>query len=300
MCSFITIAAWAEFCEKCGNEIGANAAFCRKCGAKVIREPVVKPQNSTEKAVKTPKESIVSKHWTNSIGMKFCLIPEGSFMMGSPESEARRETDEGPQHQVTISKSFYMGQSEVTQKEYEEIMGNNPSNFKGNNLPVEIVSWNDAKEFCRKLSLKDGKTYRLPTEAEWEYACRADTNLAFHFGNRLDASKANFDGNKPYGIASTGVNLQKTAEVGSFKANAWGLNDMHGNVSEWCEDYYVSDYYENSEKIDPQGPSSGTFRVCRGGGWSYDAGDIRSAYRSAYKPTEAYYDIGFRVILVEK
>ena len=168
---------------------------------------------------------------TNGLGMKFVRIKAGTFMMGSPKDEVDRY-NHVTQHRVTLSKDFYMQTTEVTQGQWEAVMGNKPSYFKGTNLPVETVSWNEVQEFISKLNAKDEGTYRLPSEAEWEYAARAGTETPFGIGNGqdLDSSQANVDGNHPYGNGKKGVDREKTTVVGSFKPNAWGLYDMHGNV----------------------------------------------------------------------
>jgi formylglycine-generating enzyme required for sulfatase activity/serine/threonine protein kinase len=235
---------------------------------------------------------------TNSIGMKLVFIPAGGFVMGSPSSESQRDNDEGPQHKVTISKSFYMGIYEVTQEQYQAVMGNNRSYFKGENLPAERVSWNDAVEFCKKLSRKEGKTYRLPTEAEWEYACRAGTTTPFNTGETISTECANYYGNYTYGNGHKGLYRQKTTPVGSFSPNAFGLYDMHGNVWEWCQDRYDSKYYSNSPTVDPQGPSKGQYRVLRGGSWLNTWG-CRSALRFKDKPNKRGGDFGFRVVSLD-
>jgi formylglycine-generating enzyme required for sulfatase activity/serine/threonine protein kinase len=236
---------------------------------------------------------------TNSIGMKLVWIPAGEFMMGSPSNEQGRHSDEGPQHKVTISKGFYMGIYEVTQAQWQAVMGSNPSNFKGNNLPVERVCWDDAVEFCEKLSRKEGKTYRLPTEAEWEYACRAGTATPFHTGGTISTDQANYDGDYTYGNGRKGIDRQKTIEVGSFSTNAFGLYDMHGNVLEWCSDWYDEKYYSKSPAIDPQGPSSGSSRVLRGGSWNGYPRYCRSAYRLRLSPVSRGINFGFRVVLLD-
>jgi formylglycine-generating enzyme len=243
---------------------------------------------------------------TNSIGMKLVRIPAGKFVMGSPANEAERDPEE-LEHEVHITKPFYMGAHEVTQAQLERTMFKSKSHFSGPDLPAEQVRWKEAVEFCEKLSnlaaeRKAGRSYRLPTEAEWEYACRAGTKTAFHHGDDLSAAQANFNGNHPFGKAAKGPYLQKTAPVGSYAANAWGLFDMHGNVSEWCSDWYDPDYYKTSPKEDPTGPAKGVvdtgfnefFRVVRGGCWHDEARACRSAYRFRLQPTEPYRLVGER------
>jgi len=166
----------------------------------------------------------------NGVKMVLCWIPAGEFMMGSPENETERDSDEGPQHKVRISSGFWMGKYEVTQRQYRQLMGDNPSWFKnaGPDAPVENVTWHEATNFCAKLQARlpselKGRTVRLPTEAEWEYACRAGTKTAFHYGDSLDSNMANFNGNYPYGSGKKGVYRETTVKVGSFKPNAWGL-----------------------------------------------------------------------------
>jgi formylglycine-generating enzyme required for sulfatase activity len=241
----------------------------------------------------------------------FVRINGGTFTMGSPASESGRYDDEGPQHQVTVS-SFYMGKYEVTQKEYQAVMGKNPSNFKGDNLPVERVSWFDAVNYCNKRSVKEGLSpaytvkgknitwnkdmngYRLPTEAEWEYACRAGTTTPYSTGNNITTNQANYDGNFSYNNNAKGTYRNKTTEVGSFTPNAWGLYDMHGNVWEWCWDWYGS--YSATAQTDPSGASSGTYRVRRGGNWYNFALHLRSVSRGYDTPTYRYDELGFRLV----
>ncbi|MEH2434535.1 MAG: SUMF1/EgtB/PvdO family nonheme iron enzyme [Nostoc sp.] len=177
----------------------------------------------------------------NGITLEMVQIPGGTFTMGSPEREADRYENESPQHQVKVS-GFFMGKYAVTQAQYQAVMGNNPSNFKGEKRPVEQVSWDEAVEFCEKLSQKTGNTYRLPSEAEWEYACRAGTTTPFYFGETITTDLVNYDGNYPYGSAPKGEYREQTTDVGKFPPNSFGLYDMHGNVWEWCEgqDLYTS------------------------------------------------------------
>jgi uncharacterized protein (TIGR02996 family) len=253
----------------------------------------------------------------NSIGMKLVPIPAGTFLMGSPEGEAGRSDNEGPQHEVEISKPFYMSVFPVTQGQWQQVMGNNPSWFSktggGNDevkgmdtrdFPVETVSWNDADDFCRTLSelpaeKMAGRTYRLPTEAEWEYACRggATTYQVFHFGNSLSSAQANFAVNYLYGGVDRSNWLNRTCKVGSYKANPIGLYDMHGNVQECCSDWYGEDYYKSSLRRDPLGPGSGSYRVIRGGSWINYSWFCRSAQRYDFEPAARNYYIGFRVAI---
>jgi formylglycine-generating enzyme required for sulfatase activity len=283
---------------------------------------------SQAQTAKKPAAKGWGKEITNSIGMKLVRIPKGTFTMGSPASEKHRGTDE-QQHEVEITKDFWLGIHEVTQKQFKTVMGYNPSCFSSdgtgrpgvtygawkpaeskdkvagqdaNVFPVENVSWDEAKEFCEKLSAqpaekRSGRLYRLPTEAEREYACRAGTKTVFHFGNSLSSKQANFDGDKPYG-AEEGPRLGRTCKVGSYKPNAWGLHDMHGNVWEWCADWYDEDYYGKSPRRDPQGPGSGSFRVSRGGCWQFHGQYCRSAFRTGVVPEGRNEGVGFRVALV--
>jgi formylglycine-generating enzyme required for sulfatase activity len=250
---------------------------------------------------------------TNSIGMKLAPIPAGKFLMGSPPTEAERDPEE-LQHEVVITRPFYLGVHEVTQGQYERVMGRNPSFFSAKNgggpdHPVEQMQWKEAVAFCAQMSAlpaekEAGRVYRLPTEAEWEYACRAGTTTPFHFGTALSSAQANYNGNYPYGGAARGPYLRRTAKVGSYPANAWGLHDMHGNVWEWCQDWYDPNYYKHSPKEDPKGPEKGVlptgfgadcFLVVRGGCWLDEACGCRSAYRHRLMPSDPYRWTGFRV-----
>ena len=235
----------------------------------------------------------------NSIGIEFASIPAGKFLMGSPATEKERSPNE-TQHEVTLTQGFWMGVYEVTQAQYEQVMGKNPSEFKGATLPVETVSYKDALAFCKKLSdlpaeKAAGRKYRLPTEAEWEYCCRAGTSTPFHFGNELNGTQANCDGNNPYGTTKKGPYLEKTSPVGSYPANAWGLYDMHGNVWEWCQDRYDSS--PKQSVTDPRGPEVGSICVSRGGSWYNEAAGCRSANRYWYDPSIRNSGVGFRLAL---
>ena len=233
------------------------------------------------------------KHFTNSLGMKFVWISPGNFMMGSPKEEKERDANE-TQHKVTLTKGFYMGVHLVTQEQWQAVMGKNPSHFKGEKtLPVENVTWEDCQEFIKKLREKDKNPYRLPTESEWEYSCRAGTKTPFHFGETIFTDQANYNGNHTYGNGKKGKDRKKTTPVGSFPANAWGLFDTHGNLWEWCQDW-LGDYPQN-DVADPQGPNEGQYRVLRGGSGVNSPLTCRSACRHRLEPGFRGNVIGLRV-----
>jgi formylglycine-generating enzyme required for sulfatase activity len=242
---------------------------------------------------------------SNSIGMTFALIPSGKFTMGSNEAEPGRREHEGPEHEVTITQPFYLGILPVTQGQYDRVTGRHPAHFSkhhggGPDYPVETVSWHDAEAFCQKLSLLadeeiHGRAYRLPTEAEWEYACRAGTVTPFSCGEKLTPKDAHYASAGAF--AKTG-GTGKTSPAGSLPANPWGLHDMHGNVQEWVQDWYDEYYYFDSPKDDPQGPAKGNLKVTRGGCWVMFANDCRSAARRPHAPDSPSNAIGFRVVLV--
>jgi formylglycine-generating enzyme required for sulfatase activity len=253
------------------------------------------------------KEEVVkeeNKEIRNSIGMKLVRIPAGKFRMGSAKRALRYE-NETPQHDVEISRPFYLGVCEVTQKQYRMIMGKNPSRFcasgegkdkvagqQTEDFPVENVSWDDAVAFCKKLSALAaekvaGRVYRLPTEAEWEYSCRggAPSPAPFHFGRFLPVKQANY----------RDTALGRPCPVGSYEKNGFGLCDMHGNVWEWCSDRYGDNYYANSPVRDPQGPPGVGHRVIRGGAWTRGVQSCRSTYRGRRPAAQREGDLGFRV-----
>jgi len=238
-----------------------------------------------------PKKSIA-----NSLGMEFVYIQPGTFMMGSPSNESGRDNDE-KQHRLTLTKGFYMQTTEVTQGQWKAVMGSNPSYFKncGDNCPVEEVSWKDIQQFIRKLNQRESSgTYRLPTEAEWEYAARAGTDTPFFFGRCLSTDQANYDGNNPLSGCSKGEYRKRTISVASFRTNSWGLYDMHGNVWEWCQDWFGE--YPSSSVTNPTGPSGGSRRVVRGGSWLNHARVCRSADRYSDAPGRRYAELGFRLL----
>ena len=223
---------------------------------------------------------------TNSIGMRFRLVPAGSFMMGASPDDGEADVSENPRHRVEITKHFYIGVHVVTQELYERVTEKNPSEFKGADRPVELVSWNDAVEFCRRLSEMTGENYRLPTEAEWEYAFRAGTETKYYWGDNMDSDYAWHDDN------SGG----ETHSVGQKHPNAWGMYDMSGNVWEWCQDWFDENYYSRSPAQDPVGPESGTSRVVRGGSWYNYPKSMRSSSRFGFRPDKGNHYIGFRVV----
>lgn len=221
--------------------------------------------------------------------LEMALIPAGTFMMGSPDTEQKRYSHEGPQHQVTITKPFYMGKYEITQAQWKAVMGNNPSTYKGNNLPVDTVSWEDCQTFIQKLNGLGQGTFRLSTEAEWEYACRAGSTTAFYWGE--DSSFTEIANYAWYGDYPNG----QTHEVGLKRPNAWGLYDMSGNLFEWCQDWYGN--YSSSAQIDPTGAVSGSYHVVRGCSWINYPEELRSAYRSYGGPGYWGFCVGFRIVL---
>jgi len=232
------------------------------------------------------------------VTMEFVWVPPGSFLMGSPSGERERGEDEEPQHEVRIGRGFWLGRYEMTQATFQAVTGGNRSQVKGERRPVENVSWNEVQGFIERLNAPlRGSPYRLPTEAEWEYACRAGSTTAFNTGHCISTEQANYDGDRPYAGCYSGRDLGATAEVGRYIANAWGLHDMHGNVCEWCADRYDARYYEVSPATDPSGPSGGDpGRVHRGGGWKGDGDGCRSAHRNGNNPDRRGGHIGFRLV----
>ncbi|NEO83066.1 MAG: SUMF1/EgtB/PvdO family nonheme iron enzyme [Spirulina sp. SIO3F2] len=234
----------------------------------------------------------------SGVTLELVAIPGGMFMMGAPGSEAKSLDRERPQHQVTVQ-PLYLGRYAVTQAQYEALMGENPAHFKGQNRPVEQVYWDDAQNFCQYLSQRTEHQFRLPSEAEWEYACRAGTTTPFYFGETITTDQANYDGNYTYGNASKGKYREQTTDVGSFPPNAFGLYDMHGNVWEWCEDVYHDSY--NSAPTDGSAWLEGSendnrSRVLRGGSWCGSPGVCRSAVRYSITRDYIFVTVGFRVV----
>jgi formylglycine-generating enzyme len=316
----------AEWYKRAQPEAKGLAAKMIEARLQEIEKPAKSASNGEAKLA----AGALEKRFTNTIGMKLNLIHAGTFVMGSPDSEAGRSIE--TQHRVKISKPFYMGVYDVTRGEFAKFVAETKyqtdaeKNGKGSigydadgkfsfkleyiwrspglfgnqqtdNHPVVSVSWADANAFCDWLSKKEGKKYRLPTEAEWEYACRAGTKTPYYFGTSLNGDKANCNGTQPFGTAMKGPYVKCTTPVGSYKPNAFGLYDLHGNVGQWCADWFEPDYYLNSPPNDPQGPNAGVARVVRGGGWSNSAMNCRSAFRSNLTPIFALTTVGFRVVL---
>jgi uncharacterized protein (TIGR02996 family) len=226
--------------------------------------------------------------------MTFAWIGPGSFLMGSPEQEQYRGDDE-QRHRVTLTRGFWLATHLVTQAQWRVVLRKDPSRFKGRDRPVDNVSWEDCREFCARLGQLTGRRFRLPSEAEWEWACRAGTTTPFFFGPTISADQANYDGNYTYGGGKKGVRRGQTTPVGGFPPNAWGVTDMHGNVYEWCADWYGG--YPAGDGTDPPGAEGGDARVVRGGCWCCIPDSCRSAVRHSYAPTSPNYLFGCRAVL---
>jgi uncharacterized protein (TIGR02996 family) len=254
--------------------------------------------------------------FTNSVGMRLAFVPPGQFRMGSPARGEPRRMDDETLHPVRITRGFWLGVHAVTQAEFRAVTRRAPAHHGPRRLPeegidhgrfpVENVSWVEAVAFCNRLSQRRdeaaaGRAYRLPTEAEWEYACRAglSTREPFHYGASLQAGQANFDCRYPYPpvgeVEADEEYLGRPCEVGRYVPNAFGLHDMHGNVDEWCHDWYGADYYEESPADDPRGPDEGHQRIIRGGSWRGQGEDARAAVRIGYDPEGHFSHVGFRV-----
>ncbi len=266
--------------------------------------PIIRSQNRSAQFFREDRLTLAA----DQLPLDMVYIPPGTFLMGSPEDELERSDNERPQHEVTFAESFFMGRYPVTQAQWRAVaalpqsnqeLDSDPSAFKGDNRPVEQVSWDDAMEFCHRLAKATGRPYRLPSEAEWEYACRAGTTTAFHFGETITPDLANYDGNYSYGEGPQGVYRNETTPVSHFDiANRFGLSDMHGNAWEWCSDpwndnYEVASIDGTSWKI--LGAFESNLRVLRGGSWFSSPGNCRSAWRFRYARVDRYDDLGFRL-----
>ncbi|MGF1513929.1 MAG: formylglycine-generating enzyme family protein [Elainellaceae cyanobacterium] len=272
----------------------------------VVEFSVVTVTNSGEIAnVERKNAPYRTEDLGNGLGLEMISIAADTFTMGSSPDEENREDDEGPQHQVTVP-AFEMGKYQVTQAQWRAIaslpkvnqdLEADPSRFKGDNRPVEQISWNDAVEFCDRLSQQTEREYRLPSEAEWEYACRAGTTTPFNFGETITPDLANYNGNYTYGSGPKGVYRQETTDVGSFSPNAFGLYDMHGNLYDWCLDHW-HDNYEGAPADGSAWIEGGdsSRKLLRGGSWYVDPWYCRSADRGWYDADFRYYNVGFRVV----
>ena len=227
-------------------------------------------------------------------GIELVRIPAGEFWMGSPEDERGREPGER-RHRVRITRAFDLGRTEVTQDQWSKLMGTRPSHFRDcGSCPVEEVNWHEARQFLKRLSELSGAVFRLPTEAEWEYACRAGTATPFSTGENLTTSQANYDGRYPYDGFAPGLFRHRTTPAGTFPPNPWGLLDMHGNVWEWCEDDFCP--YGGGAAVDPIGACGSPRKVIRGGSWYFNADSARSALRYTHRPADRGFSLGFRVV----
>lgn len=278
--------AEAEAAKAEAEQAKTEAAEAKARAAELERKlaEIASAEMKAEEEAATGKQGDITVD--NFTGMRLAYVPGGCFMMGSSVDDKDHQEDEGPVHKVCVD-SFWMGQYEVTQGQWEKVMGANPSKFKkGGNYPVENVSWNDAQDFVKKLNSRTGKNYRLPTEAEWEYACRADGSGKYCGGDEIDA------------VAWHAKNSGKaTHAVGGKKANAFGLHDMSGNVYEWCADWYDSGYYASSVKSNPAGSDEGGYRVLRGGSFLFNPQYCRAVDRNHNTPETRFDIIGFRLVL---
>jgi formylglycine-generating enzyme required for sulfatase activity len=281
--------------------------------ARLDQQPRVEPK---EKAAGTPLDDsrrAGDERDDNALKLKLCWCPAGMFRMGSPAGEVDHVPNEGPVD-VALSRGFWMGKTEVTQSQWQKVMGTGLRDQKrkggtgeirgeGPNHPMYFVTYTEATGFCRKLTASEravgrlpaGWDYRLPTDGQWEYACRAGTTTATAFGDRLGSDQANFAGDRPYNGAPPGPDHRATVSVGSYRPNAWGVLDMHGNVWEWCRDWYADSLAGGR---DPEGPPSGAVRLNRGGAWCNVGAACRSASRAGLGPESRYDFLGFRVARV--
>ncbi|WP_287640308.1 formylglycine-generating enzyme family protein [Accumulibacter sp.] len=282
---------------------GQHSYLIRRVERPVWAQEIGRDAHGLYAIVEIPGQARKASAGAKAVVQRLRYIEAGHFRMGSPESEPERYDDEGPQHSVTLSAGFWLADTACTQALWETVMGKNPSYFKlkrggGPRHPVEQVSWNDVQRFLRTLEQRlPGAIASLPSEAEWEYACRAGTSTAFHFGDQITPEQVNYDGNYPYAGGRKGLYRESTVPVGSLPANAWGLYEMHGNVWEWCADGRRT--YAGRDETDPRGPEGEGVagRALRGGAWYDDAWNARSANRDAYAPDSASRDDGFRFAL---
>ncbi len=275
-----------------------------------IKQQISKRQQELQNLLQSSSTPVANQSFIEDLGfdvkLEMVYISGGTFLMGAPESEEGSSDDERPQHYVTV-KPFYMGKYTITQEQWEKVVYScptvknwldpHPSYFKGDKLPVEQVSWHDAVEFCARLSKKTGRQYRLPSEAEWEYACRAGSAKPFAFGDTITTDVVNYNGNYTYGNASKGKYRKQTTAVGNFKPNAFGLYDMHGNVWEWCADTWHHSYNGAPNNGSAwKNDNDNQYRLLRGGSWDNNPQYCRSANRSRNSPGDRNFLVGFRVV----
>ncbi|MBN3910068.1 MAG: SUMF1/EgtB/PvdO family nonheme iron enzyme [Nostoc sp. NMS1] len=295
--------------EKAKNELKKLQKYYVLKDGDVVRlekeQEVEHQKRQAEQLLQEQKAELFTEKLGNSVVLEIVPIPGGKFLMGSPDNELERYDSESPQHTVTIQ-PFFMGKYPVTQSQWAVVAGlkkvnidlnPDPSHFKGVNRPVDCVSWDDAIEFCARLSNKTGKTYRLPSEAEWEYACRAGTTTPFYFGETITTDLANYNGNYIYGAGSKGEYREQTTDVGIFLPNAFDLFDMHGNVFEWCHDAWHKNYNGSPADGSPWMSDDGK-RLLRSGSWDDSPRDCRSAFRLAYTRDYRFNCVSFRVVVI--
>jgi formylglycine-generating enzyme required for sulfatase activity len=291
---------WIYFVAQQGYPLGEKA----KNELKEFQQECALKDEDVARLEKEQEAELFTEKLGNGVVLEIVAIPGGNFWMGSPENEPERTNFESPQHLVTIQ-PFFMGKYPVTQSQWAIVaalekvnidLNPQPSYFKGDNRPVECVSWDDAIEFCARLSNKTGKTYRLPSEAEWEYACRARTTTPFYFGETITTDLANYDGNYTYGAGSKGEYRKQTTDVGKFPPNAFDLFDMHGNIWEWCQDAWHENYNGAPADGSP-GITENDIRLLRGGSWYYAPRYCRSAFRSRRARALRNSYVGFRVVV---
>lgn len=248
------------------------------------------------KHTKSPLTSNKLEQIKTKTGIDFIKVEPGCFIMGSPLTEVER-VDGEKQHKVCLTQPFLLGKYEITQGQWEAVMGNNPAHFKqcGSRCPIESISGEDIEAFIKIIRIKTGLQFRLPSEAEWEYAARAGTTTPFSFGENISTSQVNYDGDHPYIGKASGRDRKSPLAVGSLPANPWGFHDMHGNVWEFVGDWYSLDYYKNSLRDNPKGPDKGSFHVRRGGSWRFGARFCRSAYRGRFRQNSISTLMGFRL-----
>lgn len=286
-----------DFCVHCNWPalMAALPAVTVSVGSTAALKTILPSKPAWASASGTDQYGIYADLECKGVVQRFRFIEAGTFWMGSPEDEGGRSDDE-TLHQVILSKAFWLADTACTQALWQTVMGNNPAYFKGDQNPVEQVSWEDAQSFIQKLKQQiAGLSLRLPTEAEWEYACRAGARTPFSFGANISPEQANYDGNYPYANAAKGLYRQKTVAVKSLPVNPWGLYEMHGNIWEWCADGYAE--YPSQASTDPSGAPASAYRVLRGGSWDAFGRYLRSASRNLYAPDYRSYRIGFRLAL---